>query len=60
MGKYNAKTDCFAYGCNECAVLNDLYCAKEGKCRFYKTREQHNEDQFKAKMRLKFIASLKK
>jgi hypothetical protein len=58
--KYQPKTNCFAYGCNECAVLTDLYCAKEGKCRFYKTQEQHKEDQFKARMRLKAIAGLKK
>ena len=60
--KYLPKTNCFAYSsCGDgCVALTDLYCAKEGKCRFYKTREQHNEDQRKAKTRLKVLAGLKK
>ena len=60
MAKYQPKTDCFAYSCGGCSALDDLYCAKEGKCRFHKTPEQHNEDQLKARIRLKDIAGLKK
>ena len=34
-----AKTDCFAYTQNgKCAVLKDLYCARES-CKFYKPRD---------------------
>lgn len=50
--KYYPKTECFAYECGGCTALDDLYCAKEGKCRFFKTKEQHDEDQAKAITRL--------
>ena len=37
--QYTPKTDCFAYDkkCRYCRALTDLFCAKEGKCAFYKT-----------------------
>ena len=53
--KSKGKIDCFAYSCGACGVLNDLYCAKEGKCNFYKTVEQYEEDQRKAENRLKMV-----
>lgn len=55
--KCKPRIDCFAYGSSgkgvaECKVLTDLYCAKEGKCRFYKTQEQHEADQKRVEPRL--------
>ena len=55
--KCKGKIDCFAYchllqGNAECRILTDLYCAKEGKCNFYKTVEQHEADQKRAEKRL--------
>lgn len=40
------KVDCFAYSKKTgfCMALNDLYCKKEGRCAFYKTKEQHEAD----------------
>lgn len=42
------KKDCFAFRVNgvgtmKCNALNDLYC-KDGKCGFYKTREQFQKE----------------
>lgn len=47
-----AKTDCFAYKPGqqiprrkaECTALERLYC-KEGECRFYKSREDVEDDE---------------
>ena len=38
----NPRTDCFAYDPKrcECNALNDLYCAKEVHCAFYKTEAE--------------------
>ena len=60
MGKCQVKTDCFAYYGGECMALRNLYCKREAECRFYKTREQHNEDRQKAQVRLNVLAGLKK
>lgn len=40
------KKDCFAYveaAGGTCNALRELYC-KNGKCGFYKTKEQHEKD----------------
>ncbi len=58
--KYHPKTDCFAYQSGGCVALDDLYCAKECKCNFYKTDEQHSEDRRKAHQRILNLASIKK
>ena len=65
--KYQPKEDCFAYTSGicvssthgGCAALKEMYCAKEGKCRFYKTKEQHIEDQRRAKRRLAILRGVK-
>jgi len=43
------KEDCFAYRKEkeECNALNELDCKNEGKCKFYKTREQLKREQAK-------------
>lgn len=45
------KKECFAYNedWNECTALIDLYCEKEGKCSFFKTKEQIEEENKKFK-----------
>ena len=45
------KTDCFAYK-NErkCLALNELVC-KNRECRFFKTKEQFNEEREKYPVR---------
>ena len=61
--KCKPKIDCFAYvsaPCTSsdsggCRALSGLYCAKEGKCRFYKTVEQHEADQRRARRRLAIL-----
>ena len=40
------KKDCFGYKMGKCTVLTDLVCS-QGKCSFYKTREQYNSDRIK-------------
>lgn len=57
MADVKAKVDCFAYchsaqGKAECRILTDLYCAKKGKCSFYKTVEQVDEETNRADERL--------
>jgi len=44
---YQPKTDCFGYKMRDCTVLDDLYCVKDGKCSFYKTKEQYKSDRLK-------------
>ena len=44
--------NCFAYDikrgtANKCQALNYAYCAKEGHCSFFKTKEQHQADREK-------------
>lgn len=45
---FEAKKDCFAYdstGCKaKCSALRQLYCKRDGKCHFYKTRRQLDEE----------------
>ena len=43
------KTDCFGYKMGGCTVLTEMVC-ENGKCTFYKTREQFIEDDARAKM----------
>lgn len=45
------KKYCFAYDSlkNKCKALTDLYCEKEGKCNFYKTSRQLQQEQEKNK-----------
>ena len=40
------KRDCFCYNPlkRDCDALNELFCAKEEKCKFYKLREQAYRD----------------
>lgn len=45
--------DCFAYKFGGCEALDDLYCAKEGMCKFYKTDEQYLSEQLEAKRKNK-------
>lgn len=47
------KEDCFAFNPLKwkCTALNGLYCEEEGKCSFYKTKEQLKEEQEKIKDR---------
>lgn len=36
------KTDCFAYSKRgHCIALKELYCKHDGRCSFYKTKEEH-------------------
>ena len=37
------KTDCFAFKNHECTILLEMYCL-HGKCSFYKTKEQYEQD----------------
>lgn len=50
--------DCFAFsgkdkGVPRCTALNEMLCAQEGKCAFFKTKEQAIEDRAKATARAK-------
>ena len=63
--KCKPKIDCFAYchsaqGHADCRILTDLYCAKEGKCSFYKTVEQAAEEVKKARRRLAILGAIKR
>ena len=54
--KYDIKKDCFALReirnldgntvNYRCTALEDLYCAKEENCSFYKNRRDYNNDYF--------------
>lgn len=45
---FEAKKDCFAYDSTgrkaKCSALRQLYCKHNGKCHFYKTRRQLDEE----------------
>lgn len=54
MTQPTEKKDCFGYKMGKCTVLTDLVCS-QGKCSFYKTREQYNRDREKAEKRNKEV-----
>lgn len=45
MERMPAKMDCFAYNLQygKCNALNELVCAKNGKCPFYKLMERKED-----------------
>ena len=44
--KLEPRRNCFAYGSdhpkNGCKALNELYCAKDPRCRFFKLKDQED------------------
>lgn len=36
--------NCFARRENKCKILKEFVCQKNGKCSFYKSRQQYNEE----------------
>jgi len=36
--------DCFARGIKSCKILSEFVCRRRGKCSFYKTRKQFEDD----------------
>ena len=48
MSNDEIKEDCFAYNKKKikCEALKELYCFYEGKCKFYKTKEQILREQY--------------
>lgn len=42
------KKDCFGYKTSSyCSVLTEMVCRKKGKCSFYKTKQEFEEDLIK-------------
>ena len=45
------RKNCFAYASDHpkegCKILNELYCCKDLRCRFFKTKEQRNREREK-------------
>ena len=39
----NVKKDCFAFNSRNCRALTEMMC-KNGRCSFYKTRRQFEDD----------------
>ena len=46
------RDDCFAYGVDECLALYNLECED---CKFYKSKQQKRDDDFKTIDRLKAL-----
>lgn len=41
------KADCFGYKQRQCTILTEMLCKTTGKCPFYKTQKQFDEDREK-------------
>ena len=51
VNRYPPRTSCFAFVNGDCTLLNECVCERK-ICRFYKTRQQIDEDNEKTQRKL--------